>query len=129
MMDEHDGIDRLRRAIDDLAGRMPAGAARRRVPAVALVSATAGVIAVVALLAGWPGSRRWIPFAPRTEAGRATAAAPGVEVKVLRLKGRDVEARVFDAAGAGAIVVAPVPDRREWPVPVGVVGIPRKGAR
>jgi hypothetical protein len=41
-------------------------------------------------------------------------ASLGIEVKLLRLGGRDVDVRVFEAKGAGTIVVAP----RERPRPV-----------
>ena len=112
-MHEREGIEMLRRAIDDLAGRLPARPPRRRVPAVSWAVVAASLIAAAI------ATYRFVP--------RPAAPAPatlGIEVKLLRVRGRDVGARVFDAARAGTVVVAPAIDRENMPRPVGVLVIP-----
>jgi len=109
-MHEREGIEMLRRAIDDLAGRLPARPPRRRVPAVSWAVVAASLIAAAI------ATYRFVP--------RPAAPAPatlGIEVKLLRVRGRDVGARVFDAARAGTVVVAPAIDRVDVPRPVGAL--------
>jgi hypothetical protein len=113
-MHEREGFETLRRAIDDLADRMPARPPRRRVPAVSWAVIAASMIAAAAI-----ATYRFVP--------RPAAPAPetlGIEVKLLRVRGRDVGARVFDAERAGTVVVAPAIDRVDVPRPVGALVIP-----
>ena len=104
MNDDRSGIDQLRLAIAEVAATLePSGARQRRGrlarSAAALISL--GLIAA----AGW-----WIARdtgSPGSSLAPPPAERLGVEVKLLRLQGRDVDPRVFDAAGAGTIVVVP----------------------
>jgi hypothetical protein len=112
MSDEREGLETLRRAIDDLADRMPARPPRRRVPAVSWAVVAASMIAAAAIAT--------YRFVPRPAAPETL----GIEVKLLRVRGRDVGARVFDAERAGTVVVAPAIDRVDVPRPVGALVIP-----
>jgi len=109
MSDEHEGIDTLRRAIDDLADRLPERHPRRRTWAVSWAAVAAGVIVAAAIAT--------YRFLPRP----VSPASLGVEVKFLRVRGLDVEVRVFEAARAGTVVIAPAIDRRDMQRPVGVL--------
>ena len=123
MNDERDGIDALRRAIDELAERLPAGSTRRRLPSASRV-VVAAVVAAAAIAV-----YRLVPREAPAPAVLSTPAALGVEVKVLRVRGREVAARVFDAARAGTVVVAPATGRRSVARPMGAVVIPKGGAQ
>ena len=105
MNDDRSGIDRLRSAVEEVAAALGPPAARRvRARLGRRAAAVTGLALAVA--AGW-----WIARGPVsqdvTRPGRL-----GIEVKRLRLGGRDVDPRVFDAVGAGTIVVAPRPRSR-----------------
>ncbi len=119
------GIETLRGAIDELAERLPAGSPGRKRGGALRASVALVVLASVAVGAYWLTSRR--VKAP-------TAGTPrGVEVKLLRVRGRDVPARVFDAARAGTLVIAPVTGRGAEAGaaarPLGAVVTPRGGRR
>jgi len=135
MSDERDGIEMLRKAIDDVAERLPAPSPGRRVSAVSWAVVAACVIAAAAVATYRLVLRPAGPVAPAdaiTQAAPPTPAAPpslGVEVKLLRVRGRDVGARVFDAARAGTVVVAPAIERKEVARPVGAVVLPEGGVR
>ncbi len=97
MNDGRIGIARLRESVDRVAATLPApGRARRRRVSLPRVVLLAAAILVVALMGVW--TLRKVSGPP---------AAPRVEVRLLRVRGRDVEARVFESAKAGTIVVAP----------------------
>ena len=121
MNDERRGIDALRRAIDDLTDRLPAGSPGRSAPRVSRRLAAVAAI-MLAVIAGYA-----LVF--RRAERPAVTSTPGIEVKVLRVRGRDVQARVFDSARAGAVVVAPVTDATTPRRPVGVVMSRAGGAR
>jgi hypothetical protein len=124
MNDERDGIDTLRRAIDELAERLPASSPKRRPPGVSRVIVAAVVIAAAAIAV--------YRFVPRQAPAPAVPSAPapiGVEVKFLRVRGLDVAARVFDAARAGTVVVAPATVGRPVTGPMGAVLVPKGGAQ
>ena len=123
MNDERDGIDVLRRAIDELAERLPAGSTRRRQPSASRV-VVAAVVAAAAIAV-----YRLVPREAPAPAVLSTPAALGVEVKVLRVRGREVAARVFDVARAGTVVVAPANGRRSVARAIGAVVIPKGGAQ
>jgi hypothetical protein len=100
MIDDRSGIDRLRDAVDLVAATIgpPSVPRRHHRRRTVLLGSAAGLAVLIA--ATW-----WIG---RDVSPRRTDTAPlGIEVRQLRLHGRDVDARVFDAAGAGTIVVAP----------------------
>lgn len=124
MNDERDGIDTLRRAIDELAERLPAGSPRRRLPGASRVVVAAVVVAAAAIAV-----YRLVPRQAPTPAVPSAPAALGVEVKFLRVRGREVAARVFDAARAGTVVVAPETGGRPVARPMGAVVIPNGGAQ
>jgi hypothetical protein len=122
MNDERDGIDTLRRAIDELAERLPAGSPRRR-----LQGASQVVVAVVVIAAAAIAVYRLVPRAVLAPAVPSAPAALEVEVKFLRVHGREVAARVFDAARAGTVVVAPATGGSAVARPMGAVVILQGG--
>jgi hypothetical protein len=92
-MTDRSGIDRLARAIDEVAATLPASRHRRPRTAPRLVAAAA-------LLAALGGAAWWV-------ATHGAQRTTGVEVVFLKLEGRPAVVRVFDAPPAGTIVVAP----------------------
>jgi hypothetical protein len=120
MMDDRDGIDRLRGAIDEVADGLPARGRPRRAPARIWTVAVACVVAAAGIAIYLKAPR----LAPRE-----AIAVPGVEVRLLRVRGRDVQARVFDVARAGTVVIAPEVPRKDAPRPVGAAGLAEGGSR
>ncbi len=104
MIDDRHGIDLLRATIEDVAASLgpPAARPRRRW---LLPSAVGVTILLIACAIGWRITRG--PDSCEATLLPSSQRRLGIEVKHLRLHGRDVDVRVFDAAGAGTIVVAP----------------------
>jgi hypothetical protein len=118
------GVDALRASIERVSASLPPPAPPERKLApmfrgLALVTAALAlaIVGVWALRRGGGPTARTEDLAPRT----------AVEVKVLRLNGRDVEARVFEPPRGGAIVVAPRLDRPRVTRP-GETSAPEGGA-
>lgn len=120
MSNERDGIEVLRKAIAEVAERLPARSPARRVTGISWTVVAASVIAAAAIAA-----YRLVP----RPVDQAAPASFGVEVKLLRVRGQDVGVRVFDAARAGTVVVAPAIGRKDVPRPVGAIVLSKGGAR
>lgn len=97
MEDDRRGIDLLRSAIGEVADSVPSTGRARQVHPTPWIWAAAAAV-VLAVAGAWTIARR--DEAPKPDLG--------IDVLVLKIHGRDVSARVFEATEAGTIVVAPV---------------------
>jgi hypothetical protein len=93
MSDEREGIEQLREAIEEVAREIESQPRAARPPRPVLPWALAAAVAVVALLAwlSWPRPVR----------------DPEVEVLVLKVRGRPVEARVVEGEAPSTIIILP----------------------
>jgi len=99
MIDDRSGIDRLRAVVDEVSATLGPPAARTAPRWLVPGAATLAGLTLVAATLWWV--RGTAPFDAPPPAGL------GIEVKQLRLRGQDIDSRVFDAPGGGTIVVAP----------------------
>lgn len=99
-MNERAGIDRLARAVDEVAATLPVRARppRRTAPRRGIRYALAASLALALALAGF--------LAWRARPDRTTVPSD-VRVVYLRINGRDASPRVWEPRRAGAVLVAP----------------------
>lgn len=118
------GIDSLRESIERVAASLPPQApTARKLASIFRGFAWAAAALALAVVGVWALRREGTPTA-RTEDLKPKTP---IEVKVLRLNGRDVEARVFEPERGGAIVVAPKLNRSRVAMPGGT-SAPQGGA-
>lgn len=111
MNDDRKGIELLRATLERVAATVPPPSARaRRARAAFRGGALVAAALLLVALGAWTlvdrGGGSPSGPAPGRPAGAVTESLP-VEVKWLRLRGQDVDARIFEAAKANTIVVAP----------------------
>lgn len=109
MDDDASGVDLLRHAVDDVAATLPR--ARPAQPGRAALRVGVAAAALLAVAGAWTIARRagdGPGVARRESVAPAEGKVLGIDVLVLKIHGRDVSPRVFEATAAGTIVVAPV---------------------
>lgn len=93
MTENRDGIDRLREAIDDVACELEANRPPARRPRPLLPWAVAAAATILALTA-------WLTWLRPT-------TPPEVEVLVLKVRGRPMQARMLEGQAPSTIIIIP----------------------
>ena len=105
MSENRDGIDRLRGAIDEVARELETRRPPVRSPVPRWVLAAAAAVIAVTAWSIW--------FRP--------SAPPEVEILVLKIRGRPVQARMVDGEAPSTIIVVPQNGITRTPTPVAVI--------